>query len=132
MGVVPLRTLSARNRELLNLLVIGVLTGLGFASVYIARSEVVSPESLTYAAFFLGVYLIAHVVARLTVPHADPYLLPLAGFLTAVGLTEIYRLNPDDAFRQGLWVVIGAALFALTLAALRHDFRSGWERSACS
>ena len=123
MGVVPLRTLSARNRELLNLLVIGVLTGLGFASVYIARSEVVSPESLTYAAFFLGVYLIAHVVARLTVPHADPYLLPLAGFLTAVGLTEIYRLNPDDAFRQGLWVVIGAALFALTLAALRHDFR---------
>jgi cell division protein FtsW (lipid II flippase) len=122
-GVVPLRTLSARNRELLNLLVVGILTGLGFASVYIARSEVVSPQSLTYAAFFLGLYLVAHVVARVTVPHADPYLLPLAGFLTAVGLTEIYRLNPDDAFRQGLWVVIGVALFALTLFALRQDFR---------
>jgi cell division protein FtsW (lipid II flippase) len=117
------RTLSARNRELLNLLVVGILTGLGFASVYIARSEVVSPQSLTYAAFFLGLYLVAHVVARVTVPHADPYLLPLAGFLTAVGLTEIYRLNPDDAFRQGLWVVIGVALFALTLFALRQDFR---------
>jgi cell division protein FtsW (lipid II flippase) len=117
------RTLSARNRELLNLLVVGILTGLGFASVYIARSEVVSPQSLTYAAFFLGLYLVAHVVARITVPHADPYLLPLAGFLTAVGLTEIYRLNPDDAFRQGLWVVIGVALFALTLFALREDFR---------
>jgi cell division protein FtsW (lipid II flippase) len=91
--------------------------------VYIARSEVVSPQSLTYAAFFLGLYLIAHVVARLTVPYADPYLLPLAGFLTAVGVTEIYRLNPDDAFRQGLWVVIGVALFSVTLLALRHDFR---------
>jgi cell division protein FtsW (lipid II flippase) len=100
-----------------------MLTGLGFASVYIARSEVVSPQSLTYAAFFLGVYLVAHVVARLTVPHADPYLLPLGGLLTAIGLTEIYRLNPDDAFRQGLWVVIGVALFAFTLFALRHDFR---------
>ena len=100
-----------------------MLTGLGFASVYIARSEVVSPESLTYAAFFLLVYLVAHVVTRLTVPYADPYLLPMAGLLTAIGLTEIYRLNPDDAFRQGLWVVIGVALFAATLVAFRHDYR---------
>ena len=118
-----MRTLGARNRELLNLLVVGVLTGIGFASVYIARSEVVSPESLTYAGFFLLVYLVAHVVARLTVPYADPYLLPLAGFLTAIGLTEIYRLNPDDAFRQGLWVVLGAALFSAALVALRNDYR---------
>jgi len=118
-----LRTLSPRNRELVNLIVVGMLTGLGFASVYIARSEVVSPESLTYAAFFLLLYLIAHVVTRLTVPYADPYLLPMAGLLTAIGLTEIYRLNPDDAFRQGLWVVIGVALFSATLVALRHDYR---------
>ena len=55
-----------------------MLTGLGFASVYIARQEVVSPESLTYAAFFLALYLVAHVVTRLTVPYADPYLLPMA------------------------------------------------------
>jgi cell division protein FtsW (lipid II flippase) len=116
-------TLSARNRELLNLLVVGLLTGIGFASVYIARSEVVSPESLTYAAFFVFLYLVAHVVARLTVPHADPYLLPLAAFLTAVGVTEIYRLEPEDAFRQGLWVVIGVGLFSLTLVAMRRDFR---------
>ena len=118
-----MRTLSPRNRELLNLIAVGMLTGLGFASVYIARSEVVSPESLTYAAFFLLLYLVAHVVTRLTVPYADPYLLPMAGLLTAIGLTEIYRLNPDDAFRQGLWVVIGVALFAATLVAFRHDYR---------
>ncbi|HET9673562.1 MAG TPA: FtsW/RodA/SpoVE family cell cycle protein [Gaiellaceae bacterium] len=115
--------LSARNRELLNLIVVGMITGLGFASVYIARSEVVSPQSLTYAAFFLLLYLVAHVVTRLTVPYADPYLLPMAGLLTAIGLTEIYRLNPDDAFRQGLWLVIGVALFSVTLIVLRHDYR---------
>ena len=115
--------LSARNRELMNLVVVGILTATGFASVYIARQEVVSPESLTYAAFFFGVYLVAHVVARLTVPYADPYLLPLGGLLTAVGVTEIYRLDPDDAFRQGLWVVIGIALFSATLLFLREDYR---------
>ena len=115
--------MTARNRELLNLIVVGMLTGLGFASVYIARSEVVSPESLSYAGFFLLLYLVAHVVARLTVPYADPYLLPIAGLLTAIGLTEIYRLDPDDAFRQGLWVVLGVALFSATLILLRRDYR---------
>ena len=115
--------LSLRNRELLNLIAVGILTGIGFASVYIARSETVSPESLTYAGFFLLLYLVAHVVARMTVPFADPYLLPIAGLLTAIGLTEIYRLDPDDAFRQGLWVVIAVALFSATLLALRHDYR---------
>ena len=38
--------LSARNRELLNLLVVGALIGIGFASVYIAKSAQVSSASL--------------------------------------------------------------------------------------
>jgi cell division protein FtsW (lipid II flippase) len=96
---------------------------MGFASVYIARQEVVSTASLSYAGFFLLLYLIAHVIARIATPFADPYLLPMAGLLTALGVTEIYRLNPTDAFRQGLWIVIGVGLFALTLLLLRRDYR---------
>ncbi|HYZ78328.1 MAG TPA: FtsW/RodA/SpoVE family cell cycle protein [Gaiellaceae bacterium] len=115
--------MSLRNRELANLVAVGVLTGLGFASVYIARQHVVSTGSLSYAVFFLCLYVAAHVVTRLTVPNADPYLLPIAGLLSAVGVTEIYRINPDDAFRQGLWIVIAVALFAATLVALRRDYR---------
>ena len=56
-------------------------------------------------------------------PWADPVLLPLAALLSAFGVIMIYRLNPDDAFRQSLWVVIGVTLFALTLILLRRDFR---------
>ena len=123
MGARPLTHLSLRNRELFYLGVVGILTGLGFASVYIARQAAVSWGSLSYALFFLALYLAAHVVARATVPNADPYLLPMAGLLTAVGVTEIYRLGPDDAFKQGLWIVIGVALFALTLYGLRRDYR---------
>ena len=115
--------MSLRNRELLNLVVVGALTALGFASVYIARQSVVSTASLSYAAFFLALYLVAHLVARYAVPYADPYLLPMAALLTAVGLTEIYRLGPSEAFRQGFWIVIGVAAFSGTLLALRRDFR---------
>jgi cell division protein FtsW (lipid II flippase) len=115
--------MTARNRELLNLIVVGLLGGIGFASVYIARQSVISTASLSYAAIFLGLYLVAHLVARQTVPYADPYLLPMAGLLTAVGVTEIYRINPDDAFRQGFWIVVGVALFAATLFLLRREYR---------
>ncbi len=100
-----------------------MLTGLGFASVYIARQSTVDAASLSYAAFFFALYLLAHVVARAAVPSADPYLLPLAGLLTAFGVTEIYRLDEGDAFRQGLWIVIGVGLFAATLLTLRRDYR---------
>ena len=109
--------MSARNRELANLIVVGILTALGFASVYIARQEVVSTASLSYAGFFFALYLAAHLVARLAVPFADPYLLPMAGLLTGIGLTEIYRLEPSDAFRQGLWIVV--ALTALDRKSTR-------------
>jgi cell division protein FtsW (lipid II flippase) len=62
-------------------------------------------------------------VARATVPFADPYLLPIAGLLTAVGVTEIYRLHPADAFKQGFWIVVAVALFAAALFLLRRDYR---------
>jgi cell division protein FtsW (lipid II flippase) len=114
---------TARNRELLNLLVVGALTGMGFASVYVAREAVVSTGSLSYLGLFFALYLAAHVVARITVPYADPFLLPIAALLTGIGLTMIYRLDPDDALRQGMWVVIAVALFSVTLFALRRDYR---------
>jgi cell division protein FtsW (lipid II flippase) len=115
--------MSLRNRELAYLIAVSALTGIGFASVYIARQAVVSWGSLGYAALFVALYLVAHVVARITVPYADPYLLPMAGFLTAIGITEIYRLGPSDAFKQGMWLVIAVAVFAATLLFLRRDYR---------
>jgi len=117
------RALSFRNRELAFLVVVGILTAVGFASVYIARQSVISTASLAYAGFFFGLYLAAHLVTRYAVPFADPYLLPIAGLLTAIGLTEIYRLNPNDAFRQGIWIVVALALFSAALFLLRYDYR---------
>jgi cell division protein FtsW (lipid II flippase) len=115
--------LTERTRELFNLVAVGLLTAIGFASVYIARSSDVSAESLTYGAFFLALYLAAHVAARMSVPYADPYLLPMTALLTAIGVTMIYRLDPGDAGRQALWVVIGVGVFAATLLVLRRDYR---------
>jgi cell division protein FtsW (lipid II flippase) len=47
----------------------------------------------------------------------------MAALLTAIGVTEIYRLGPGNAFRQGLWIVIGVAVFGATLFWLHRDYR---------
>lgn len=114
--------MSLRNRELVNLLVACLLTGIGFTSVYVARQSEISTASLSYAALFLALYLAAHVVTRLSLPAADPYLLPVIALLTGIGLTMIYRVEPDLALRQGLWIVVGLAGYTACSVFVR-DYR---------
>jgi cell division protein FtsW (lipid II flippase) len=115
--------MSARTRELTGLVVAALLAGIALASVTIARDAQVSTSALTWGAMFLGLYLVAHVVVRRTVPYADGALLPLTAVLTAFGLASIYRLDSSDGARQALWVAVGVAVLAATLIWLRHDYR---------
>jgi len=114
---------SARNKELVNLCFAALVASAAFASVSIVTTGVVSTHWLGYAGVVFGLYITAHLVARSTVPYADPTLLPIAGLLTAVGLTVIYRLGPEDARRQAVWIGLGIAVFAATLFCLRWDYR---------
>ncbi len=115
--------MSTRNRELAALLFVGIVGSTAFAATWIASTGVVSTDWVVWAGVLAGLYLAAHVVARLTVPFADPMLLPLAGLLTALGLTVIYGLDPVEARKQVVWVAIGLGVFAATLFWLRRDYR---------
>ncbi len=115
--------MSTRTKELVNLVFAAIVASAAFASASIATTGVVSARWAGYVAVVFGLYVAAHVVARLTVPLADPTLLPVAGLLTAVGLTVIYRLGPEDSRRQAVWVALGIGVFAGTLLWLRWDYR---------
>jgi len=116
--------LTARNRELLGIVVAGLIAGTALATVTIARESEVSPSALTYGFLFLGLYLAAHVVVRRTVPYADGALLPLTAVLTAFGLVLNYRLDSDSGGRQAMWVLIGVVALSGVLIVLRHDYRA--------
>jgi cell division protein FtsW (lipid II flippase) len=124
--------LSPRNRELLGLVPSALLVCGGFAAIFIqAQNDTprattnltlnhLSSVSLSYGAVFLGLCVAAHVVIRFALPHADPYLFPLVAVLASVGIVMVYRIDPVLARQQALWMVIGLALFAATILALRR------------
>ncbi len=115
--------MTARSRELAGVVGAALIAGVALATVTISRDAEVSPSAAAWGAFFLALYLVAHIVVRRTVPYADGALLPLAAVLTAFGVASIYRLDSADGGRQALWVAVGVGVFAATLVWLRHDYR---------
>jgi cell division protein FtsW (lipid II flippase) len=114
---------SARNRELLALVPASLLVTAGFTAVFVQQQELVSDVSLTIGAVFLGLTLIAHLILRATLPHADPYLFPLFALLACFGLVMLYRIDETIARDQATWYVVGLAVFGGTIVALRRDVR---------
>jgi len=123
---------SPRNRELLGLIPSALLVVAGFTAIFI-QSEQNTPRastnltlnhassvSLSYGLLFLGICLAAHLVIRFSLPDADPYLFPLVCVLASVGIVMVYRIDPVLARQQAQWMVVGVALFAVTILALRR------------
>jgi len=113
---------SARNREFMGLIPASLLIIAGFAAVFVQEHAVIANASLTYGAIFLGLCLAVHVVIRLRLPDADPYLFPIVAVLASVGLVFIYRLDDTFARDQAQWFVIGLVFFSGTILLLR-DYR---------
>ncbi len=114
--------MSARNRELFALIPASLLLTAGFAGVFIQRSNQLSNVSLTYGAIFLGLCVAGHIVIRMTLPYADPYLFPLVAVLASFGIVMVYRIDATLARQQAQWFVLGLVLFAGTIVAFR-DYR---------
>ena len=115
--------MSARNRELVTLFLAGLVASTAFAGAWFQSTDAIDYGWVPWALLLGGVFLVAHVVTRLTVPHADPTLLPLTALLCAIGLTFVYRLDPEDGRKQLVWVAVGVAAYCLVLVWLRYDYR---------
>ena len=110
--------ISPRTRELGFLIPAGLLGLVGMASVASARADAFEPGPVPAALGVLAVFLAMHVALRLRAPLADPYLLPVVGLLTAIGLVELYRISPELAADQAVWVAVGGAVFIGVILAL--------------
>lgn len=112
---------SRRAREAGFLLPAAALGAVGAGSVAAAETDGFDLAPLPGVLAMVGVFLALHLVMRWRAPYADAYMLPVVGALTALGLVELYRIDPALARDQLLWVGVGAAVFVGVLAFLRDQ-----------
>ncbi len=115
--------IARRLRDFALLIPASLLVAIGFASVFANEGGQLSDLSLLYGAVFLGLCVVAHILATTALPDADPYLLPLIAVLACFGLVELYRIDESLAQQQGTWFLIGIGAFAATIFVLRKDYR---------
>ena len=92
---------SRRNLELVFLILAGAVSTMAYVSVYAGRFREINSVSIVYGLVFVGIFLLLHVLERVFLPQADPFLLPITALLAAIGLTEIFRIRPHLALRPG-------------------------------
>jgi cell division protein FtsW (lipid II flippase) len=114
---------SRRNLELVFLVLAGAVSTMAYVSVYAGRYREINRVSIVYGLVFVGVFLLLHIVERVLLPQADPFLLPITALLAAIGLTEIFRITPSLALVQGKWLFVGAGLFIVTVLVVRDHMK---------
>jgi cell division protein FtsW (lipid II flippase) len=115
--------MKARNRELFGLIPAALLMTAGLVAVLVQESNRLSNTGLIYGGVFLGLCVVAHIFIRVTLPHADPYLIPLVSVLACYGLVMILRVyGTTYARQQAQWFVLGLVLLVVTVLVFR-DYR---------
>lgn len=110
-----------RNAEASLLAAASVLASLGVAMVNFAAGTGFDAQvALTFLVFMLS-FGAAHVALRVWAPTANPYLFPLAAFLSAIGFIEVYRLDRDLAALQRWSLLVAGGLAAFVLFLLRNE-----------
>jgi cell division protein FtsW (lipid II flippase) len=98
-----------RSGDLLLLFPVALLA-IGLVLLALVRREVVEWQTLTGAGLFAAGLVGAMIWVRVTLPSADPLLLPIASTLAAIGQMMTSRLEPSLGPRQGIWVLIGLGM----------------------
>lgn len=92
------------------------LLALGLVLLALVRRQLLEWQTLTGAGIFAAGLIATAIFVRWRWPRADPFVLPIAATLAALGQLMTSRLEPALGPRQGIWVIIG--LGALMLVAL--------------
>ena len=110
---------SRRTTELLLLLAAAPAVMLVFGLVEARATGTLAWQDLAVPAGLVVAFIAAHAGVRVLAPAADPTLLPLAAFLSGIGVAYVTRLDPAMGAQQVVWLFIGVGAMVLTLVTVR-------------
>ncbi|WP_019181701.1 FtsW/RodA/SpoVE family cell cycle protein [Microbacterium yannicii] len=121
---------TQRNRELGLLIFAFLINGSAVALVQLGAIGAIDWTFLVYCGGLTALVIALHIVLRLRVRAADPFVVPIATLLTGVGLAMIYRLDLAadrhgwNAFstRQLAWAAI-ALIAAIAVVLFLKNYR---------
>jgi cell division protein FtsW (lipid II flippase) len=89
------------------------ILAVGLLLLALVRRQAVEWQTLTGAGLFAVGLAAAAGWTRWRFPRADPFILPIAATLAAIGQVMTSRLEPSLGPRQGAWVLIGLGTMTL-------------------
>jgi len=111
----------SRSAEAALLLTASVVAAFGTALIGFTRGVGLDAQVALTFIVFVGAFGAVHLALRRWAPSANPYLFPLAAFLAAIGLTEVYRLDSSLGSVQRWSLLIAGVAAAGVLFALKGD-----------
>ena len=97
------------------------IAAMGVALVNFSTGEWLDAQVALTMLVFSVAFGAIHIAVRRWAETANPFLLPIAAFLTAIGFVEVFRLNPHLASIQRWSLLFAAAAAVALLYALRTD-----------
>jgi cell division protein FtsW (lipid II flippase) len=84
----------------------------------------VDMQALVLGVVFAAVIVLQYNILRTVFRHIDRFTLLVADFLCIVSIVILYRLDPDTAQKQFMWILIGNVLMIITMLVIKrvHNF----------
>lgn len=109
----------ARERGLLVWVTLFMLVGLGI--LLVTKADTLNTEIYLYGGMTIGSFWVINLVLQYWGRRGDPYLLPLTAMLCSVGTVLLFRLRPEYALKQSVWLMI-AAIGMLAVIAFTKNY----------
>ena len=110
---------SWRTTELYLILGATPIVALIFIMSIVTAGNAITFETLAVPIGLFAAFIAAHFAVCKLAPKADNAMLPITYLLSGVGIAFVFRLAPELATSQLIWLFLAIALMVLTLVVVR-------------